>query len=57
MRPDDQDLVLLWDMRQEKLWRVATVRIPELIAVLTPLSALATRYRLRALLHAYRDNP
>jgi uncharacterized protein with HEPN domain len=25
------------EVRQEKLWRVATVRIPELIAVLDPL--------------------
>jgi uncharacterized protein with HEPN domain len=25
------------EVRQEKLWRVATVRIPELIAMLTPL--------------------
>jgi hypothetical protein len=30
MRPEDE-------VRQEKLWRVATVRIPELIALLTPL--------------------
>jgi hypothetical protein len=36
--PREKDIrALIWDIVDENIWRVATVRIPELIAALEPL--------------------